>query len=725
MMFYNTISATTSANANVSVKSKTKIGKYVLLLVLLSSMHQHVNVNAIDIGNAIKNIGKNNQSQSSSSSTLITTRHGKKDHEQSQQQEMLDASTGTVTTMEPGKERQPVSCNEIMAKAVVLASEEKEIAFSERDDALHEAEIAVSRAELLEGQIHSALAEAKNITIEYEALKLMTDRLVDDIKKSTKEQIQEKEEQNELIVLGVKKEMDQLEKVMEDKMENVRRNAKDEIDVANNEANKRIASVREEMKVLNENTILKIKEIEQEAKNQIEAMETKFLTKEETLRVDSSKTITQIEEDAKAEVDEYKEQLIRLGRDMEALRQDTKEKIAKAKYEKEEAIQNAYAEFTAREVEAMENANQVQEDAKNRIEENGKELDRIVAETYKSAQAEYARIQKETGEKIEKIVQDYEMALDAKEKELEKTKDDALMKQKEMQSTIDSLNKELKKYKNTSSSLDAELSETQKELKYWKEIGMNPIHVNTTLIWQDAEILKTRAVTEAKLQTEKAFNNVLTKTTTIMKPYSDKLKKIYNEKLKETVETILIPIYTKNFSPLQRKVTQKFNEHMIPLYKQFMNKSQLLKKQIFIQICKSLGKTSGIILTTIKGSEAMENIVPLFVVSFLLNLEMDSSSFVAMVLKTIAFMMIYVFKWKLLSLLWKLIKLPFEIVWFLCPVRLLIGGKSSIGKSRAEINNRANQKNPNNPAYYSSRGTSKAEYNSSKGGKKLSHQKTE
>lgn len=105
-------------------------------------------------------------------------------------------STGTVTESQesldsslPNEVHADYDCNEIMAKALVRASEEKEMAFVERDQALLEAQNAEIRAEALDKIAQKAVEDSEKLNADYNALKVETDRLLHEMENQTKMEI--------------------------------------------------------------------------------------------------------------------------------------------------------------------------------------------------------------------------------------------------------------------------------------------------------------------------------------------------------------------------------------------------------------------------------------------------------------------------------------------------------------------------------------------------------
>merc|ERR1712071_28016 len=84
-----------------------------------------------------------------------------------------DASTGTITELHPGMEKKPVTCNEIMAKAVVEANEQRSEALMDRDLALKEARDANKSKDKYEKDMNSAIEAKKKMEAQVKVIKKM------------------------------------------------------------------------------------------------------------------------------------------------------------------------------------------------------------------------------------------------------------------------------------------------------------------------------------------------------------------------------------------------------------------------------------------------------------------------------------------------------------------------------------------------------------------------
>ena len=73
--------------------------------------------------------------------------------------DLNDASTGTVTSYQPGREKDPMTCNEIMAESLVVANEEKAAVVAEKDAVVKAAALLSERIDDLTAKLEGAREE--------------------------------------------------------------------------------------------------------------------------------------------------------------------------------------------------------------------------------------------------------------------------------------------------------------------------------------------------------------------------------------------------------------------------------------------------------------------------------------------------------------------------------------------------------------------------------------
>lgn len=607
-------------------------------------------------------------------------------------QDLADASTGTVAY--DTKESAPVSCNEIMAKAVVVASEEKEKAFLERNGALAEARRATERANTLAEKLEVALEDAKNATIEYEAVKLMTDRLVDEVKKNSIEALKKKDEEHLLAIQKKTDEMQDMERNMHQEIDEVKAAAAEKwdelqkensqkIQATNLDANQRIAQMEDEVKAQKEKAQKDVRTANKEAQEKIQSIIEEYKIKEDKSKQITSTHIQTIQNQATQEINDMKKKVEEVEKAMQALNQSTKEKIDAINIEKDEKIRQALIQAHRREEKAMEKAYQIENDAEKQMEQLRKEVSKEIAETHRAAQGEYDRLKKEVEDEIKKIVADSDKALDEKEKQIMNLVEEKREKEAQLQDIIKSLRAEIDEMKNQSSNLDTKLSSTNDELEYWKEVGMNPVYVNTTLIMKDATTYLNRTSIELKQKANKSFEAAKAKVQEVSKPHIEKATKsinqFYDEQIKESVETTVLPLYKQHIMPLQEKLSKTYEESIIPLLDQLNQHHKNVQEQIYTKACDAYKNGAQSIRESLE-KKALDSI-PKFFFLLLKRVESSPATYLVFSLKILAIVNIYLLRYFIVSLVWNIVTMPFRIIWFFCPLRLIVGGGGGKKKS--------------------------------------------
>ena len=629
-------------------------------------------------------------------------------------QQITDASTGTVTAMEPGKERPAVTCNEIMAKAVVTASQEKDDAVQERDIAMEETSRVLEQISGLQEELKHTQELYQKAAVNIEATKLMTERIVNEVKESTKQEIEAYKEKKQ-------SQMDQIE----------------------TDAAARIADMEQIVNQTKQHAQDDIAKIKEETQTKLDAMETEYQQKEEAFRTQTLVEIQSIQTQSKQNVTQTQTKYDELQLDMEKLQKETKDVIDQTKEDADRRIFEALEEYNRREVVTMEKAYKMQDDMDRAMETLRKDVNLEITKTHKNAEMQYERVREEAAKEIELIYKDSQNALDKKELEIVTLRDDALVEKKEMQGTIDNLTEQIKMTNITYSTLDEKLSIAQDELNYWKDIGMNPTYTNMTLMYNDASSLMNDTITEASIQLSRSLLKVKetskqsfdkTKVTckefldkaylkveTISKEQRAKVQLLYDVHVKTTMDEKIIPFYEKHekyLKPLLELAREKYQQYVLPQYQQHIaprlemlpiqindmyqkqikpqlqfrrnqivdlyhkldKERYMMQKETFVSICGFVSRQSKHLALFLKAKKEIKNMasfIPQSVITYLDSIHGDDdddasvSYLVWMTMKSIFFLVAYMTKYHILALVWYLFKVPFRLVWFLCPLRLL------------------------------------------------------
>ena len=241
--------------------------------------------------------------------------------------DLNDAATGTVTSYQPGREKEPVTCNEIMAKSLVVANEEKAAIIAEKDAVIKAATLLSEKIDDLSDQLKSAQDEnlqleeksvlhqaddeeaLKGVKEDHAAEMMKAEQLLTQTKVAHEAQLEQARQdedaariQAEQTILHTKSDYEQkMKEVMDDAVK------------FSNEANEKVEAERERSKInmnaIKNATSANIAKIEKDTMEQIAANNAELLaeiteklaeaqSRIDTIASDSKKTIAQARKDA-------------------------------------------------------------------------------------------------------------------------------------------------------------------------------------------------------------------------------------------------------------------------------------------------------------------------------------------------------------------------------------------------------------------------------------------
>ncbi len=125
------------------------------LLIILSLLFISPSTTAIDLGRAFKNKNKDD-SAAANDDTTKPARDALADARKLIN-DLNDAAMGTVT--QPGREKEPATCDEILAKSLVVAKEEKAAVAAEKDAVVRAAALLSEKIDELNALLDSARGE--------------------------------------------------------------------------------------------------------------------------------------------------------------------------------------------------------------------------------------------------------------------------------------------------------------------------------------------------------------------------------------------------------------------------------------------------------------------------------------------------------------------------------------------------------------------------------------
>jgi len=317
-------------------------------------------------------------------------------------QEIQDAAMGTITTLEPGKEKEPVTCDEIMAKAVVNANEAKSTAIVMKESAIELASNEKKRADLLASQIDDSLAKVGIVEKEMDDLRLSTVQSVDENKREADAMVEEITKQASDDIEQIKKEMEDLKLSTTQTVDEHKRSADAMVEQKNAEANDDIKRIEKEMEDLKLSTVQTIDEnkrladamVEQnkkEASDEILQIEGNM----ENLNQSTAQIIEEKQRAANALVEQRKKEASDEIKQIEEEMNDLKLVTAKTVNDLEKDSLHKIAE-------ALEQSVAAQKATKDSVDEQKRIADALVEKIELEADAKVNQITKESIDSIDK-----------------------------------------------------------------------------------------------------------------------------------------------------------------------------------------------------------------------------------------------------------------------------------------------------------------------------------
>jgi hypothetical protein len=585
---------------------------------------RHEVVSALDL-NPLKNMKRDNAKSQDGKISQIA---------------MEDAATGTVTALVDNtiieKKEEPTSCNEIMAKAVVIASEEKEAAISARDAALVEVASAKAKADELSSKIEVAVAEARNATIEFEAMKLLADRLVQEARHEAAlniERMQNKtSEQLESHRRQAQNELSELQKQCEDALEKSQADAKD-----------------------------------QKEKDQVEKI---------ALKEQWDQQVTQLKDEMQALENDWQGKMLRVV-------QDSEQKVNGIQKESKEAVQAAYKDAQLTVNEALERASNIEKEAKLYVDETEKRTTALLQDMETNTNERLDKMRMECSSELEEKDHIYEKILHENEK---KHSDMALLaskKEQELQSVIESQQVFIQSLEKMQETLEENVSKLHNDVKYWKDLHDNQGFVNTTLVMIESQRVLDQSVIVAQdwlfdLNTFMVgeIKVVSRKCCHFLRPYSNEIQRYYHLHLESKINELVLPFYQTRMVPVYIKAEHSI---FIPL----RSKSQAIMAEIlkdiarikvteFQRICSVTQRCASSFKRFILSDDVRKRFAaPQSIIMALSHIENDASGFVQAAIKVISLFALYYFRKAIVSLVLRICFLPLNIVWYFCPLRLI------------------------------------------------------
>jgi hypothetical protein len=353
-----------------------------------------------------------------------------------------DAATGTVTSYQPGREKEPVTCNDIMAKALVVANEEKAAIIAERDS-------IVKAAGLLSDRVDELGVQLQKANEQIEALQQGVEDANAAAEEKFKETVADSVERVKMVVEDCQKQQANADKSVEEMKKHLRE--------AQQNTAKAIIAEQEKSKLqlekLRNDTDIKIAAHEAKCKHEVAGKEEETKKKLELAKSTIDKVKAEAERQLAHKDEEIARKLEEAEKKMEQVKAgaaamiETSQKnaddkitsiLSKAEIEKEKIMDSNQAQITKLKKEMADQKKQLEEEIAN--------LKKKAADDLKEAKVEAEKRVQKAHEELEKAVAAAEVKIknavaenDKTKKKLEDTMLEAAEKQKALASDIEKL----------------------------------------------------------------------------------------------------------------------------------------------------------------------------------------------------------------------------------------------------------------------------------------------
>ena len=211
-------------------------------------------------------------------------------------------------------------------------------------------------------------------------------------------------------------------------------------------------------------------------------------------------------------------------------------------------------------------------------------------------------------------------------------------------------------------------------------------YVNFTLIRQDSSDLVNQAQSKASIHYKNAATSTKTiasdltaKAADITAPYRQMAWEKYEEHLAETVDTSILPlvkpIYEDQVIPFANTCVGKSNELYALAWATMIQTHDTLHKWQVAEVNKQTSK-----IVQFLDMNEDEVYVPEFIKDFLRYVVDDTNDFIEICNTAFVVWMFHVLWWFIVQAVIVVVLLPFRIVWFFSPIRILFFRKKKMSK---------------------------------------------
>eukprot|EP00956_Cyclotella_meneghiniana_P017160 scaffold27690_cov74-Cyclotella_meneghiniana.AAC.3 len=658
-----------------------------------------------------------------------------------------DAATGTITTYHAGHEKEPVTCNEIMAKSLVTANEEKAAIAEERDSVVKAAallsdrideltkqlDVSQKQIELMKEAISEAQAEGErklkdNAATSNKHMAMMAEDLSSVQSKADKEV----NDMKDAVAKAQQKSNDALKKEKENSelaLQQLRETLETKIASIKEECYKEVLDTQKDRNMHVNKAERRIKDVEDKAEADVQAAKKEAAAQVEQARKDAEERVTAIKTDAEAKKNELKEknknELIRLEKELQQQSEQYRIEIFELKKKTGYDIAQAHLAAEARVEKSHEDIKQHHKYAELRI----KHATELAESKIKTAVDE-----------LESVKQNYIQALKnahEKQKILTEELEQAKASRSDLTNVSIILVYSLVKTNMTFYPNNCVIDTSQQEVTFWKETHESQSYCNLTLIRHDSGYIMTRGIEGARGGLEvgqeyvmraiegareslevaqevmadfcvKQFANVerlgkdiaqyiqkemVPSIQSTVNSAHQKAIALYDENIAGLVDKKLIPVYNQHIYPVYNEQIQPaYEQHVAPLVKTIEKEAAVVikKSQEEAQKARSnaatlVKKSSTSAIKLIEEKEA-DSFLPLWILDMLEQSSQEGEVVVDTLFKGILIMVLILFR----SRVYGIIGFCFSCIWFFCPLRLLFRQSKDVSSSSSSSNTASN-----------------------------------
>jgi len=626
--------------------------------------------------------------------------------------DLNDASTGTVTSYQPGREKEPVTCNEIMAKSLVVANEEKTAVVAEKDAVVRAATLLAEKIDDLAAQLAVATGEIAKLeqTLVDQAADFegemyargesVAEEMAEMGLRFEEEQSGNAEKMTALIGVSTRaaeeaeKRLTDIKAGHEVQLAAVKKDASRQ----NREAQQMVLAEKElsrlNMGTLENATAVSIAKIQQEADDVLAAKDRFVAEAVEAANLQIMRTEAnaqdRIAELQNAADDEIKKNMENAGNEQEKMVDHFTKQVADMK---DDAIQErnrvnaAMAENTKLHKQAMADLKSLHADRVRGVEElmvkNVEEVKDEMAKTVRQASAKLSEAQEE------------KRTLDGKLQN----------KISEAQDTQQSLRGDLEQQRGTSFKLE-------KEVSFWKDNYESQGYCNTTLIKEDSRKIIMNALSGASRGLDGGHKTLMAGLSTqlelvqntgadvlqfiekdllpnierIIGEGCDKAVAMYDKHLSAAVNENLLPLYNNHIYPVyNQKFLPVYLQHVSPVVNTIGGEATVAiqKSQEGVHIARS--KAASLVKETssktlyLMEEKNIDKKLPGWLNELITHCATDGEWAVGMLSKVLITLIIIFFR----PTIMRIVGVVFSLVWFFCPLRLFVGGRQNTAEKNA------------------------------------------